>query len=115
MSSRRARRVAEMIRQTASNLILFELKDPRVERVTVTNVEVAADLRSAKIFVSVMEAEKRGTAAIHGLNHARGHIQRMIAQELKLKFAPTIEFVEDESVKKSIRMSKLIRKALEGE
>ena len=115
MSSRRSKRVAEKIRQAASNVILFELKDPRVKLVTVTKVEVTADLRNAKIFVSVMEGEKSNSAVIHGLNHARGHIQRRVAKDLDIKFAPMIEFVEDESVKKSIRMSNLIKKALEGE
>jgi len=115
MSSRRAKRVAEKIRQAASNVILFELKDPRVKLVTVTGVEVTADLRYAKVFVSVMEGEKSSSAAMHGLKHARGHIQRRIAKDLDIKFAPMIEFVEDESVKKGVRMSKLIKKALEGE
>jgi len=113
MPSRRVQRVSRIVRQEVSNIILFELKDPRIKSVTVTGAEMSADLRHAKVFVSIMGAEKDIKLVFHGLNHARGHIQNCVGERLKLKFSPTIEFVEDDSVKKSLRISQLIKKALE--
>jgi ribosome-binding factor A len=113
MGSRRLERLAQMLKQEASNIILFELKDPRIKSVTVTKAEISADLRHGKIFVSVMEGEKETKLVFHGLRHAQGHIQRCLGKRLSLKFTPTIEFVEDDSIKRSVHMSHLIRKALE--
>jgi len=113
MSSRRVQRVARMVSREVSNIILFELKDPRIKSVTVTKTEVSADLRHAKVFVSVMAVEKEAKLVFHGLNHARGHIQKAVGERLKMKFSPSIQFVEDDSVKKGLRISQLIKKALE--
>ena len=57
MKSHRLARISEVVRETAANAILFELKDPRVKSVTVTRAEVSADLQHAKVFVSVMGSE----------------------------------------------------------
>lgn len=110
--SRRVERVSEAIREVASHAILFEMKDPRVTGVTVTRAQVTGDLRNAKVFVSIMGDEKAQGLALRGLKSARGFLQRKIAERLDTRFTPIVEIVEDDSVKKSLEMSRLLRAVL---
>jgi ribosome-binding factor A len=111
MSHRRTAKVAQAIRQVVSTAILTELRDPRVKKVTVLNVEVPSDLRSAKVYVSVMGEEREGHLVLRGLQSARGFLQSRIADEIDLRWTPILEFVLDSGVKKSIETSKLLREA----
>src|SRR5215510_12855202 len=112
MKSHRLARVSEVIRETAANAILFELKDPRVKHVTVTRAEVSADLQHAKVYVSIMGSEKEQDLTMHGLKHAAGFVQSKLASRLKTRYTPTITFVKDEGIKKSIEVTRLINEAL---
>jgi ribosome-binding factor A len=112
MKTHRLARVAEAIREVASETILFELRDPRVKRVTVTRAEVSGDLQHAKVYVSIMGTEKEQQLTLHGLRHASGFIQSRLASRLQTRFTPVISFVLDEGVKKSIEMTRLINEAL---
>jgi ribosome-binding factor A len=112
MKAHRLARVAEVIRETASETILFELRDPRVKNVTVTRTEVSGDLQHAKVYVSVMGDEKQQALCMHGLQHAAGFVQSKLASRLKTRFTPVVHFVLDEGVKKSIEMTRLINEAL---
>ena len=111
MSHRRTAKVAQAIRQVVSTAILTELRDPRVKKVTVLNVEVPPDLRSAKVYVSVMGEEREGHLVLRGLQSARGFLQSRIADEIDLRWTPILEFVLDSGVKRSIETSKLLREA----
>ena len=108
MKAHRLARVAEVIREVASETILFELQDPRVKNVTVTRTEVSGDLQHAKVYVSVMGSPKEAELTMHGLRHAAGFIQSKLASRLKTRFTPVIKFVLDEGVKKSIEMTRLL-------
>ncbi len=88
MSSRRTAKVAEAIRQVVSTAILFGLRDPRVQNVTVLRVETPVDLRTSKIFVSVFGEEKVQRLTMKGLDAAAGFLQSKIAEELDLRFTP---------------------------
>jgi ribosome-binding factor A len=112
MKTHRLARVAEAIREVASQTILFELRDPRVKNVTVTRGEVSGDLQHAKVYVSVMGSKKEQQLCLHGLKHATGFIQSKLAQRLQTRFTPHVQFVLDEGVKKSIEMTRLINEAL---
>lgn len=114
MKAHRLARVAEAVREVASETILFELRDPRVKTVgiTVTRAEVSGDLQHAKIFVSIMGSPQEQKLAMHGLNHATGFVQSKLASRLQTRFTPAIRFVLDEGVKKSIEMTRLINEAL---
>ena len=101
--------MSEVIRETAANAILFELKDPRVKNVTVTRAEVSADLQHAKVFVSVMGTEKEQALTMHGLKSAAGFVQTKLADRLTSRYIPHVTFVIDEGVKKSIEIGRLIR------
>jgi ribosome-binding factor A len=108
MKAHRLARVAEVVREVASETILFELRDPRVKDVTVTRTEVSGDLQHAKVYVSVMGSAKAQEQCLRGLQHAAGFVQSKLANRLKTRFTPVIKFVLDEGVKKSIEMTRLL-------
>jgi ribosome-binding factor A len=109
MKSHRLARVSEVVRETAANAILFELKDPRVKGVTVTRAEVSADLQHAKVFVSIMGSEREQQLTMHGLRSAAGFIQTKLADRMTSRYVPHVTFVIDEGVKKSIEIARIIR------
>jgi ribosome-binding factor A len=112
MKQHRLARVAEVIREVASETILFELRDPRVKNVTVTRAEVSADLQHGKVYVSVMGTPKEQDLCMHGLRNAAGFVQSKLASRLKTRFIPVLTFVLDQGVKNSIEISRLIHEAL---
>jgi ribosome-binding factor A len=112
MKPHRLARVSEVVREVASETILFELRDPRIKGVTVTRAEVSGDLQHAKVFVSVMGEPKEQELCMHGLRHAAGYVQSKLADRLQTRFTPVIRFVLDQGVKKSIEMTRLINEAL---
>ena len=112
MPSRRAQKVAEAIREVVSMAILAEMKDPRVQNVTVTYVEVAGDLRSAKIHVSVMGDENKQRLAVHGLNSAAGFLQARCAARIDMRYTPRLQFLLDQGVKKLIAIAKILSEVL---
>ena len=112
MKTHRLARVAEAIREVASQTILFELRDPRVKLVTVTRAEVSGDLQHAKVYVSVMGTPKEQQLTLRGLQHAAGFVQSKLAKRLQTRFTPVVQFVLDQGVKNSIEMSRLIKEAL---
>jgi ribosome-binding factor A len=112
MKTHRLARVREVIREVASETILFELKDPRVKGVTVTRAEVSGDLQHAKVFITIMGSASEQALCLHGLRHAAGFIQSKLADRLQTRFTPTIRFEIDKGVKNSIEVSRLINEAL---
>ena len=112
MKPYRLARVAEAVREVASETILYELHDPRVKRVTVTRAEVSGDLQHAKVYVSIMGTEEEQKLTLRGLRHAAGFIQSKLAKRLQTRFTPVVTFVLDQGVKHSIEMTRLINEAL---
>jgi ribosome-binding factor A len=112
MKTHRLARVAEAVREVASETILFELRDPRVKGVTVTRAEISGDLQHAKIYVSLMGSPAEQKLTMHGLKNAAGFVQSKLAKRLQTRFTPTVRFIEDEGVKKSIEMTRLLNEAL---
>src|SRR4051812_38837398 len=112
MKTHRLARVAEAIREVASETILFELGDPRVKNVTVTRAEVSGDLQHAKVYVSVMGTEQEQKLCMYALHRATGFLQSKLAKRLETRFTPVVTFVLDKGVKNSIEMTRLINEAL---
>jgi len=112
MPTHRSLRMAEAIREVVATAILFEVADPRVRSVTVLRVEVSSDLRQATVYVSIMGPESEQKRTLKGLNHATGFLQARVAARLQTRFTPVINFKLDDSVKKSIELSRLIDKAV---
>jgi len=109
MHSRRTARIAEAVREQVSSTILFGLKDPRVNNVTVTRVEVNSDLRSAKVYVSILGTEREQNLCMHGLNSARGYLQSKVADRIQTRYTPVLKFVLDDGVKQSVEAARILR------
>jgi ribosome-binding factor A len=115
MSSRRVEKAAEAIRGVVSMAILAELNDPRVRDVTVTYVEVSADLRHAKVHVSVMGDETRQKLSLRGLQSAAGFLQSKIAERIEIRYTPKLSFLLDQGVKRSIAVAQILQQVLPPE
>ena len=110
MGSHRVERVAAQLRQEISQIIIRDLKDPRVEMASISDVKLSPDLRSATVRVSVVGEPGQQEAAIEGLQHARGFIRREIGARLtNLRFAPELRFELDRGIAYSVRVSQLLR------
>ena len=112
MSSRRVLKAAEAIREVVGMAILADLKDPRIQNVTVTHVVVSPDMRQAKVHVSVMGDEKAQQLCLHGLQSAAGFLQQKIAKRIDTRYTPRIMFELDMGIKKSIAIAKLLEDVL---
>jgi ribosome-binding factor A len=112
MSSRRVQKAAEAIREVVSMSILTDLKDPRVEGVTVTYVEVSPDMRQAKVHVSVMGDDAKQNLVLHGLQSSAGFLQTKIAKRIDTRYTPRIRFELDMGVKKSLAIARLLNDVL---
>ena len=111
MGSHRVERVAAQLRQEISAIIIRDLKDPRVEMASITEVKLSPDLRNATVKVSVVGEPENQRAAIDGLQHAKGFIRRELGTRLtNLRFAPELRFQLDEGIAYSVRVSQLLRK-----
>jgi ribosome-binding factor A len=105
------RRINEVLREVIGAAISGDLSDPRIGFVTVTSVETSPDLRSARVYVSVLGDEEQREATLAGLSAAHGVLQSRIAAETRMKRTPTLSFHYDETVEQGVRISRL----LEGE
>ncbi len=92
--------------------ILTDLKDPRIEGVTVTHVEVMPDMRQAKVHVSVMGSDTKQKLCLRGLQNAAGYLQSKIANRIETRYTPRLEFVLDMGVKKSIEIAEILQRVL---
>lgn len=110
----RIEKLQELIKQEMGKMLLTDLKDPRIGFVTVTDVEMTGDLRSAKIFISVMGGEEQVKSSLEGLQSALGFIRREIGQRIKIRFTPEISFALDKSLDYGDHIQKLLLK-VEGD
>ena len=92
--------------------ILTDLRDPRVEGVTVTHVEVSPDMRQAKVHVSIMGDDAKQNLCLHGLRSSAGYLQSKVAQRIDTRYTPQLQFVLDMGVKKSIAIAKILGEVL---
>jgi ribosome-binding factor A len=108
MPGSRMRRINEVLREVVGAAISSELSDPRIGFVTVTSVETSPDLRTAKVFVSVLGDEEEREATLQGLRSSHGVIQSRIATETRMKRTPKLVFHYDDTIEKGVRISHLL-------
>jgi ribosome-binding factor A len=111
MNPRKKKRTEELLRREISNICLYELRDPRVGLFTVTQVELAEDQRSAKVFLTVRGSEDDVSRTLQTLGKARGYVQAQVAKKLPLRYTPVLSFEEDKDVLTARRVDKLIDEA----
>ncbi len=106
-------RLGDQIKDEISRILLYEMSDPRMGFVTVTGVELSGDLRNATVKLSVLGDEKTQAVTMSVLARARGYLQRELGNRINARHTPAISFQLDDSVKKSVHLSKVIREAME--
>jgi ribosome-binding factor A len=107
------RRVDEAVREVLGDAVNQSLKDPRVGFVTVTEVRTSADLRQARVFVSVLGTDEEKVATLDGLASAHGLLQARIARELRMKHTPALQFMLDDTAEKAAKLEALIEDVTE--
>lgn len=108
--TRRLERINELLRQEISALIRRELKDPRVGGlVSITEVQTAPDLRSAKVFVSIMGEEEERRATMDTLERAARFFRKELGLRVRLRHTPALSFQSDESIARGDRVLRLLR------
>ena len=112
MSSRRALKAAEAIREVVAMAILTQLRDPRIQDVTVTFVEVSRDMRHAKVHVSVMGDEPKQKLSLHGLTNSRGYLQELVSKRIDMRYTPRLQFVLDQGVKNAMEVTRILKEVL---
>ena len=105
----RLRRVNALVREEISRIVATELNDPRLGAlISITEAQTSADLRRAKVFVSVLGDADAKREAMDALNAAGGYIHREMKRNLKLKYAPFLSFRMDDSIEKGAEMQRMI-------
>ena len=101
--------MAESLREEISEVVGFELDDPRVESVTVTEVKVAGDLRDAKVYVLVDGSEEQINRALRALQNAAVFVRQQVAMNLSLRHAPHLHFVRDTAEENASRVGEILQ------
>jgi ribosome-binding factor A len=109
MTSHRSERVGDALRGVIAELLAREIKDPRIGMVTLTRVQMSADLKHARVFFSCLGDDLAHERSLAGLRSASGYIKAHAARRLKLRFTPEITFVFDPSIETSVRVAALLR------
>jgi ribosome-binding factor A len=107
--SRRSQRVADVVRAELSRLLLLEAHDPDLHRVTITDVEMPPDLKSARVFFSCLGGDDEREKAGQALRRAAGYLRREVGQRCQLRFAPELHFVSDRSLERGARIEELLQ------
>ena len=110
MTSRRLLKAAEAIREVVAASILTELRDPRVQDVTVVGVKVSPDMREAQVAVSIMGDESQQQLSLRGLQNAAGFLQSRIASRIEARYTPRLQFVIDKGIQHSLLVGEILEK-----
>ncbi|MEK6324120.1 MAG: 30S ribosome-binding factor RbfA [Acidobacteriota bacterium] len=108
MPGRRPERLAEQMKEELSLIIGGEVEDPRVGFVTVTGAKLSADLRTAKVYVSVLGTEEEVKGSLAALRHASGFIRHQLGAVLRMRHTPELHFVYDDADVRAARIEELL-------
>lgn len=112
---KRSYRVAQLVQEELGRLFVEGLKDPRIGFVTVTEVRLTDDLKTGHVYVSVFGPEETRNATLAGLKAAAGYLRREVGHRLKLRYAPGLIFMHDNSLDNAQRLETLFNAAARGE
>lgn len=115
MSYQRIDRISEEVRREVDAIIREELNDPRIDGTfSVTRAEVTGDLRFAKIYVSVLEDEKRD-GLIEALKNAKGYIRRSLGKRMIIRYSPELIFISDKNIEYGVHIAKVLADTMRSE
>jgi ribosome-binding factor A len=109
MPAKRSDRVGALLQSAIAELLLRDVKDPRIGLVTVTGIELSSDLKHARVFVSVVGDAPTRARALQGLGSARPYLQSQAGKRLGLRFTPELRFEIDPSIDRAARIEDLLR------
>ncbi|KPJ50907.1 hypothetical protein AMJ40_01560 [candidate division TA06 bacterium DG_26] len=115
MPFRRRVRVGDLLQREISQIIERELKDPRIGFLTITKVDLSVDLRSARVYYSVLGNEDEKGRSAEGLRSAKGFIKKLLGQRTRLKYLPDIEFVFDDSLAREEHLESILEELKDDE
>ena len=110
--SRRSQRVADLVQAELARIVLTEAHDPDLRGVTITDVEMPPDLKSARVFFSCLGTEEQRERSAEALRRASGYLRREIGQRCRLRYAPELSFVSDRSLEHGARIEELLHQVL---
>ena len=108
----RSKRLGNEVLRTLSELLRFETKDPRLQNVSLTAVDLSGDLSVARVYFSTLDPDADAEPVLEGLRRAGGFLRRRLGQELKIRHVPELRFRHDDSAEHGARISQLIDGAL---
>ena len=111
----RIERLNESIKELLSELITRSVKDPRVGFVTINSVDVARDLEVAKVYYTVLGEDEEREESRQGLISAKNFLRKTVGRELKLRNAPDLRFIYDDTLDRSVKLEEALRKIHEDE
>lgn len=111
MTVRRAERVGESVREVIADMLLRDIKDPRIGMITLTTVELTDDLKHAKVYFSCVGDEGTRQRSLNGLRSAAGFIRSQVTRRLQLRYAPELTFHFDPTLEVADRLAGLLKSA----
>ncbi|HWV24168.1 MAG TPA: 30S ribosome-binding factor RbfA [Thermomicrobiales bacterium] len=111
--TRRTRQVGELLKEELDDIIRREVKDPRIGFFSITNVEVPSDLRTARVYVSVLGSDDERRATIEALDSASGYVRHILKPRLRMRQIPVLEFRDDRSMEYAQQISQTLREIRE--
>lgn len=111
--SNRPNKVAMAIKEEISQILLYELKDPRIGFMTVTHIELTNDLKIARVFYSILGDAKVVENSERALEAAKGYIRKLLGDRMKLRLVPELHFRRDDSIEKSFRITEILNRLKE--
>jgi ribosome-binding factor A len=106
---KRADRVGGQVKKELSDLLRKEIRDPRLDSVTIIAVDLSDDLRSARVFFNAPEDEEARISALAGFKSASGYLRRRLSSRLELKYMPALRFIYDESLDRATHLNKILK------
>jgi ribosome-binding factor A len=107
---RRPERVADLLREEISQIVGYELQDPRLATVTVTDVRISENLKAARVYVTIAGDEEEHKVALTALRHATPYIRKELGLSLNLNHTPELHFVRDRVEEEGERVDQLLSK-----
>lgn len=109
MDYKRADRVSDLLKKEIAQMLLKEIKDPRIGFVTITDVKVSDDLRFASVFFSIVGSDRELEETTRGLNSASGFIKKKLGKRLRMRYIPNIVFKFDSSLEYGSHIDSILK------
>ncbi len=110
----RNQRLGNQVLRILSELLRFETKDPRLQNVSLTAVDLTRDLSVAKVYFSLMDPNQDPVLVAEGLDAASGFLRRKLGSAIKIRHVPELRFAHDDSAAEAVRIGRLIDTAIEA-